>query len=145
MHKTFKLPNMEHDFDLQIVGEETGINWVGKFKYKRPTLTERSLIHVMAARLNGDLRTVDPDITTFNEAVAHLRWTLKEFPDWWRDADYGGMLYDGNVVIEIYNKCIEFEASWREKVHGGKQADVTIGGAPNADKAISRPTAGAAQ
>ena len=141
--KKYALPDMEYEFDIAIVGEESGMNWTGRFKYKRPTLTERSLIHVMRARLNGDLLTVDQDVQAYNEAVAHLRWTLKEYPEWWRDSDFGGALYGGNVVIEIFNKCIAFEAKWREKVHGGKASDVAVGEVPNADKAISEAVAGA--
>jgi hypothetical protein len=127
MKKSYKMPNMEHRFKLQAIGEETGMNWVGDFLYRRPTLQERALIDVMRARLNGDLRTVDVDTQAYNEAISHLRFTLKEYPDWWKDADFGASLYDGNLLIEIYNKCLEFEAEWRKKVFGGEGDRVESG------------------
>lgn len=118
MKQSFKLPNMEHKFKIQLLGEESRINWVGDFTYRRPTLQERAMIDVMRSKLNGDLRTIDPDTNAYNEALAHLRFTLKEYPEWWKDADLGGSLYDANVILEIYGKCMEFEASWREKTFG---------------------------
>jgi len=122
--KNYQLPNMELKFEIQMVGEETGLNWAGKFLYRRPTLGERAQIDVMKARLNNDLKTVDIDTTAFHEAISHLRFTIKEYPEWWAELDFGGRMYDPNVVLEIYNKCIEFEAEWRSKVHGGESKTV---------------------
>lgn len=127
-----KLPNMEVKISIQVVGQESGINWVGDFVYCRPTLGERTNIDVMRARLSGDFRTLDPDIAAFNEAVAHLRFTLKKFPDWWAQSNYGVDLYDSNVVMDIYEKAANFEAEWRRKVFSGeaKTLDSTSNGVP---------------
>jgi hypothetical protein len=127
MKKDMKLPDMEHKFHIQLVGEETKLNWTGDFLFRRPTLRERGMIEVLKTRLNNDLLTIDPEIAAYNEATAYLRFTLREYPDWWKDSDMGGSLYDANVILEIYNKCIEFEARWREKVYGGRPADVKVG------------------
>lgn len=124
MQKTAKLPKMEHVFEVNLVGRESGVNYIGRFKYKRPSLGMRSRIDVMRARLNGDLSNLDPDITEFNEVISHLRYTLTEFPDWWRDANFGLDLYDGNVVADVYNKCMEFETEWKKRVFGGDQKSV---------------------
>lgn len=123
-NKKYSLPNMDLRFKIQVVGEETKINWAGDFLYRRPSLAERSLIENMRCRLNGDLRTIDGNIAYFNEALAHLKFTLKEFPDWWKESDFGGSLYDPNVVIDVYNKCAEFEADWRKKALGEDPAKV---------------------
>ena len=141
MKKTnFTLPAMEHKFSIQVKGEESGINWVGDFNYRRPNLQERAMVDVMRARLNGDLRTLDPDVMAFNEALAHLRFTVKDYPEWWAESDFGGKLYDANVVLEVYNKCIEFEGEWRKKVHSGEPDDVEEG---KADVAKDKKPAGA--
>lgn len=121
----YELPNMEHKFSIQIMGEETKINWVGDFTYKRPTLQERTMADAMRARLGNDLRTLSDDVVAFNEALSTLRFTLKEFPQWWRDTDYGGKLYDANVVMEIYGKCMAFEVEWMKKIHGGNPDEVS--------------------
>lgn len=127
MEKRYKLPNMEYKFSIQSVGKESGINWVGDFVYKRPDINERSLIELMKTRLNGDLLTIDANIAYLNAAMAHLRFTLKDSPEWWSDSDYGGSLYDTNVVVEIYNKCIKFETEWTGKVLGGNSEKVEEG------------------
>ena len=123
--KKFVFPNMECKFSIQVVGEETGINWAGDFVYKRPTLQERAMIDAMRARLGNDLRTLDPDVVAFNESLSCLRFTLKEYPTWWKETDMGGSLYDGNVILEVYAKCMEFEANWKTKIHSGNPDDVS--------------------
>jgi hypothetical protein len=114
-----KLPSMEHSFEIQTKGQETGINWVGKFKYCRPTLGARSKIDVLQKKLNGDMTTIDEETRLFNEAISHLRYTLVDYPDWWKDSGLGVDLFDGNVVGEIYNKCMDFEMEWQKKVFSG--------------------------
>lgn len=124
----FSLPKMEHRFSIQVVGDESGMNWTGDFLYRRPTLFERSQIDVMRVKLNGDQTTLKDEVARFNEAAAHLRYTVKEFPEWWKDSDMGGSLYDANVIDAIYQKCTEFEAEWSKKLQGGKASDVEVGG-----------------
>ena len=116
--KGYKLPNMEHKFSILVTGEESGYTFSGDFKYRRPTLRERAMIDVMRARYNGDLNSLDGDVQALNECLAHLRFTLIESPDWWKELGHGDKLYDANVILEIYNKCMEFEAEWRTKTHG---------------------------
>jgi len=127
MEKRYKLPDMEYKFSVQFVGKESGINWVGDFTYKRPNINERSLIELMKTRLNGDLVTIDPDIAYLNAALAHLRFTLKSSPEWWKDSDFGGALFDTNVIVEIYKKCIDFETEWSNRVLSGKPEKVEEG------------------
>jgi len=125
--KAHSLPSMDFPFKIQITGNDTGINWVGDFKYRRPSLGARSRIGALRARLNGDIETVDPEIEEFNHAASYLRHTLIEYPEWWQNAAFGLELYDGNVISEIYNKCMEFEANWKKKVHGGDSKQVEEG------------------
>jgi len=132
-NKKYQLPSMEYPFSIAVQGEETKMNWAGKFLFRRPTLRERTSIAALKARLNLDLITIDEDASALNEALAFLRFTLKDFPEWWKETDFGGDLYDPNVVIEIYNKCMAFEAEWRiktlgpnpEKIEAGNEAQDT--------------------
>lgn len=115
---TFKLPSMEYRFSITVQGDSSQQMYLGDFLYKRPTIGERSLIDQMRARLNGDLRTIDEGIALNNEALSYLRFTLKEYPDFWKDSNFGFNLMDENVLLEIYNKVVLFEAEWRKKVYG---------------------------
>ena len=96
----------------------------GEFIYRRPTIAERGQIEGMRVTLNRDLITIDPDISDLHVALSHLRYTLKEYPDWWKETDFGGSLYDTNVVMDIYDECIKFERKWQSKVTSGKPEDV---------------------
>jgi hypothetical protein len=125
MEKKYSLPKMDFSFKFQSQGEETGINWVGEFRYVRPTLGDRSRIAALRTRLCGDQSTTDSEVLEFNHAIAYLRYTLKDAPAWWVDASYGLELYDGNIIVAIYNKVMEFEAEWKSRVHGGLEEDIS--------------------
>lgn len=128
MSDNFSLPEMDFEFKVQTKGNETGKEWVGDFKYRRPTLGGRARISITRTRLNGDLENIDDaEVRQLNDALAHLRHTLTKFPQWWADSMFGMELYDGNLVSEIYNKCMDFEAEWKEKVHSGNKSDVEVG------------------
>lgn len=127
MKKSYQLPSMEHRFSIAVEGEETSVLWKGDFLYKRPTIGQRGQIDVMRSRLNGDLRNIDLETQTFHEALSYLRFTLAEYPSWWGESDFGASLHDGNVVIEVYNKVIDFEADWKKRVHGGDEEAVKTG------------------
>ena len=118
-----RLPNMEYRFNLQSKGDDSGINWVGDFVYKRPSIGSRSQIEVLHTRMNGDLATLDPSVQDINYSLAHLRYTLIEYPEWWRDSDWGVNLYDINIIMEIYSECLKFEREWKEKFHGNGKSD----------------------
>lgn len=121
---SYTLPSMEHEFEITETGKETGIVWTGKFKYKRPTLAQRSMIEAFRAKLSGDLLTINDNVYELNEALSHLRFTLSTYPDWWKDADFGGSLFDYNIVMKVYQEIVEFEKDWRSKVHGGEAKSV---------------------
>ena len=48
--------------------------------------------------------------------LSWLRFGLIEYPDWWKDSNYGLELYDVNIISEIYNKCMKFEDDWKESL-----------------------------
>lgn len=122
--KKYSLPEMTHSFEIAIDGRETGHKWTGKFTYRRPSLGDRTRIETMRARLSGDLESLNPEVQDFIEAVSHLRYTLQVYPDWWAEQAFGLDMYDGNVVSEVYNRCLDYEASFRERMYSGDRTDV---------------------
>jgi hypothetical protein len=137
MEQKYSLPDMTFKFKIQVKGSESGVNWVGDFKYRRPALGARTRIDVMRARLSGDLESLDPQVILFNEAIAHLRFTLEEYPDWWKETGFGIDLYDGNVVSEVFNRCMDFEKDWKTRIHGGDAKSVGVNdGDFDADNAV---------
>jgi len=123
----FKLPKMEKSFDIQINGVESKLLYNGKFVFLRPSLGAQSNIDVMHKRLNGDLITLKDNTFKFNEAVSYLRFALIEYPEWWKDSKFGHDLYDANVVIELYNKCMGFEEEFMSKLHSKDGEEIREG------------------
>lgn len=108
-----KVPSMEHEFDISLIGEETGQKWHGSFKYKRPNLGARRQIKLMEDNLNNGSETLDEEIRAINMMVAWLHFTLIDYPKWWN----GGLdLYDVNVLTEIYQEILKFEKKFQEKI-----------------------------
>jgi hypothetical protein len=140
----YVLPEMEHEFDIQVKGKESGLNWTGKFKYRRPNIGAQGRIDVSRAKLNQDMATISPQTDMVHTALAHLMHTLIETPDWWKDADFGANLYDHNVVLHVYDKAMSFEEEWQKKVHGGNPEEVDVN-APNKKNSRSKRSAESAR
>ena len=122
---TTKLPDMEFKFDVNVTGNDTGTVFEGHFKYKRPSLGARARIASTNARLNGDVENLgNSEIEELNYALSYLRHTIIDSPEWWENAFFGMELYDSNLVEAVYNKCMDFEARWRSKIHSDKKTDV---------------------
>lgn len=119
-----ELPLMESEFELDLKGNITGLQYKGAFKYKLPNIAKNSQISVMEARLNSGLaETLDPTTRLVHYMLSYLRFTLEEktLPEWWKKSNYGVDLYDPNVVTELYQKCTAFEKEWELKVHGEQE------------------------
>lgn len=119
-----ELPSMEYEFEVDIPGNTTKLQYKGKFKYSIPTLGKQCKISVMEARLNGGVDGVDPVTRLTHYMISYLRYNLdeKSMPEWWVKADYGSNLYDPNVVTDIYQLCVKFEKDWEAKVNGDSEA-----------------------
>lgn len=113
-----KLPSMEHTFSVELEGKETGQKYAGTFTYKRPNLRIKSEIAKTTARLNEDLKNLDPDIAFMHEVLATLKHTLApgDNAPWWINSDLGFNLFDVNVILELYKETQKFEKEWFEKV-----------------------------
>lgn len=111
-----QLPSMEFILTINIKGSDTGTMWDGTFKYKRPNRRIKSEIAKTTAMLNGGIVGLDEDTMFFHEILATLKHTLVEYPQWWKDKDYGYELHDDNVAVEIYAKTQEFEKKWKDQV-----------------------------
>lgn len=127
------LPSMELEFEINIVGDITGERYIGKFKYKRPNLGLIRQIRTTRAHLNEDLRNLDDETLLLNEMVSWLTYTLVDTPKWWNNNGFD--LYDYNVVMEVYNKVLEYEKSFRKKIEDiGKEDGDEKGSSKNRRK-----------
>lgn len=114
-----KLPDMSHDFDIELEGQITKIPYEGAFQCKIPNVKDQSAIAKHKAYLNGGFdETLDVGTRNLHHMISYLRYTLTSFPDWWKNSDLGYELYDANIVETVYGKVLEFEQDWMEKVWG---------------------------
>lgn len=126
------LPPMEATFSLDAVeGMVTQKIYDGVFTCKIPNIKAQALIEKHKAMLNGGLQgSLDPITLHMHHMLGYLRYTLTEFPKWWKESDMGYDLYDGNIVSAIYQKVMEHETSWMETVWG-KEESAQEGKAPD--------------
>lgn len=114
---------MESSFSINsLEGIITRKLFHGDFTCKIPNLKIQALIEKHKAMLNGGLQaSLDPLTLHMHHMLAYLRYTLTDFPKWWKEADMGYDLYDGNIVEELYNRVMKFESEWMEAVWGPEE------------------------
>ena len=124
MSESYKLPSNELIFEFSSIGEETRQNWHGRFVYKRPNIGKRLAIATTATRLLADAERLPIEITNLASVLAKLKHCLVEYPEWWKNNNFGENMYDLNIILEIFNKCHEFDEEYEKKVFGDNIEDV---------------------
>jgi hypothetical protein len=109
------LPSMEFEFDFDSIGEETHQKYLGKFKYRRLNIKNRTEQIKMKVKLDESLQ-IDDELYMLFEMVSWLRFGFVSYPDWWKENDYGLELYDINIITELYKKVNEFENNWSKQL-----------------------------
>jgi len=120
--KSAILPQMSHTWTFEdLKGSETGtIHPSSTFTYERLTLGGRLKVNKMEAKLREELTTLDNDVNLYVEMIALLRYGLTEYPDWWKETNFGLEIYDINVITNLYLEVQKFENEWDKKVGGGE-------------------------
>lgn len=114
-----EIPATEETFTLEVEGEVTGKRYLGEFTCKIPTKKDQCMIDKHKAALNGDLvDQLSPSTLFLHHKIAYLRYTLKDVPKFWRDADLGYGLIDGSVVDAVYDRVLDFEKKWLMEIWG---------------------------
>lgn len=113
------IPHTQSGFQLDILGNLTQKRYLGDFTCKIPTVKEQCLIDKHQVLLNGEMpHNLKPATLKIHEMIAYLRYTLIDYPKFWKDSDLGYELRDPNVVQAIYDKVIDFENKWLKEIWG---------------------------
>lgn len=116
------VPNMNHQFIVESTGNITNKRYIGEFSYKIPNTKEQCLIAKHRAFLNGPNQDyLDAGTLKIHMKIAYLRYTLTDYPKWWKQADLGYELIDHNVIDDVYEKCIQFEEAWLKEIWGDEE------------------------
>jgi len=120
------LSNNEHRFRVKIKGEKTGEWFEGDFTSKCILNNEEQVqIAILVDRYNAGSRTISQNHALINRAVAELEMRIVRdkkgkllAPTWWVESDHGRLLYDTNVLYEVFTKAVEGEKIWAKRISG---------------------------
>lgn len=120
-----QLPSNETTFFISVEEPNTKQKLEGNFTYKRPSLGKELAIQTTVARSVGDVQGLSSEVKGMFFIIAFLQHCIVSAPDWWKNSNSGQDLYDATVVLQIYNKCKEFDDQFEKKVFGDNPKDVT--------------------
>lgn len=111
------LPSTETQVEFECTGDTTSKRYSGSFTIKCVLNNfESTEVVLRADRYNGGSQTLPVQTALFNRAVAELEMRVKSAPEWWSKSDSGRLIYDQNVVFELFNKILEAQKEWKEKL-----------------------------
>jgi len=117
-----KIPSDKYEFEFKEKGSMTGQEFSGKFIFMVPTIKEITKTGKLEASLNDGLEDIlSSDILNLHAKIAYLRYALIEFPDFWKNSEYGYTLRDMNIVEKLYDICINYENDWLEQIWGKEE------------------------
>ena len=120
------VPDVFGSFQIDITGEVTKKRFLGDFSCKIPTIKDQSLISKHTAMLNGDFPSfLEPGIVKIHKMLAYLRYTLTDYPSFWKNSDLGFELRDKNVIETIYDEVLTHENNWLTQIWGEAQNEST--------------------
>lgn len=91
--------------------DPSGSEKIGNFTVKRLTIGEQATIGVTKAKFAQSLQ-VDSGTDQLLHMFAYLKHALMEKPEWFKPED----LFDDDLVLAVYRRCLSFEASFRKPV-----------------------------
>jgi len=106
-------------FEINVIGDKTGTQWVGKFTVK--SLLSHRDDFIRDAKRREFLGSINPqlaDAYTLNAAdvFGELSVRITLAPAFWTESNGGLDLIDNNVVREVYKKAMEAERAVLDKV-----------------------------
>lgn len=118
------VPDTNGTFQVDVIGRITKKRYLGDFYCRIPTLKDQALIGKHEAFLNGEFPVyLNSGVLKLHKWIAYLRYTLTDYPKFWKDSDLGYDLRDDNIIEEVYNKVIEIENKWLNAIWGPGETD----------------------
>lgn len=113
------LTNNEHKFYLKAKGEKTAEAFEGDFTTKC-ILNQQEQVEVALRtdRYNGGSKTISPTHALINRTVAELEVRMIKAPTWWTDSDSGRLLYDTNILFDVFTETMKGEKVWADRLKG---------------------------
>jgi hypothetical protein len=111
------LPKNQRTFDLDLVGDTTGEQYVGQFTVKCVLdMSGKHALELEKTRLMADYANPSRGLVGIAVSLATVRAKIVEAPAWWKNSDDGAKVMDENIILALYDKCNEMEAEWRKEL-----------------------------
>lgn len=123
-------------FELHVVGDETGDTFHDKFRAKEKlSWADQLAIDRMRRELLGPLGgEADLNVQQRAQVIAELTFRLTEFPEWWKNAHNGLDLVDDNVVLKVYEEAQRIRKEYLDRMKAkGEEAKKKLGEKQEAD------------
>jgi hypothetical protein len=112
-----ELPKKEHVFDFDFV-DETGKKYDGRFVCKCAlNIGDKHAVELEKTRLQGNYPNPTDTLAGIAQVLANLRVRIlvKDAPTWWQQSA-GGTDLDETTLMALYDKVMEGDRLWREKL-----------------------------
>jgi hypothetical protein len=111
------LPNNIKTIHIDVEGETTGIRYEGSFGVKCAlSIRDKQAVEVSKSRLTEDMANPSNSLYAMAAMISILRAKIMDFPEWWKEVNYGSDLLDDNVLIELFEKCEQASEDWRKSL-----------------------------
>lgn len=121
------LPENKHVFDIKHSGQVTGREYEGQFTCVCIlTMGQKHQLEIERTRLLADFQNPTENLAGMALILANLRTRIIDAPDWWKESNGGAKIMDEDVVLALFNKVLEAEEIWRQKLQekaGGLQTE----------------------
>jgi hypothetical protein len=111
------LPDNEHVFEFEATGDTTGKKYDGQFSCVCVLdMLQKQLIGIEKTKLQADFTNPDPELKGIAHILSNLRVRIIDSPEWWQQSNGGYSIQDENIIVLLYDKVMEGETKWREKL-----------------------------
>lgn len=116
------LPKREKTISLDIVGDETGLQYTGEFTIRCIlNMASKHALELEKTRLMADYANPSRGLAGISISLATIKAKIIKAPEWWYELGEGAEILDENVIVDLYDKSVLAEAEWRKSI--AKKAD----------------------
>lgn len=111
------IPKNEATFNIDQVGETTGIKYEGRFTVLCAlSVGRKHQLELEKSRLMADFVNPTDGLAGIALILSNLRVKIVDAPEWWKQSNGGLDIMDEEVLVNIYRKIVEKELEWRDQI-----------------------------
>jgi hypothetical protein len=112
-----KLPAKDHTFTIDLIGDETGKKYQGKFTIKNVlNIGEKVQLEREISRFLSDYQNPTDNLKILATAIANIKMHIISYPDFWNIDEDGLDIEDNNLIFHIFEKIMETKQKRYEEI-----------------------------